>query len=137
MPTKPKTRARSRELSRSQKQERFLRELRKRANVTSAAKKAKIGRRTAYEWHTTDEDFAKAWDDALEEAMDGLEEAAWTRAKDGHQRPVFQGGQHVGDVTEYSDTLMITLLKAHRPDKYRERQQQEHTGGMTIRVIRE
>ncbi len=36
-------------------------------------------------------------------------------------RPVFQGGKHVGDIREYSDTLLQFLLKGERPEKFRER----------------
>lgn len=35
---------------------------------------------------------------------------------------------------EYSDTLMIFLLKGVRPGKYRETVQQEHTGTVAINV---
>jgi hypothetical protein len=34
-----------------------------------------------------------------------------------------------------SDLLLIFLLKAHRPQKYREKVQPEHTGDVTARVI--
>lgn len=123
-----RTREEQRELDRAKQQERFLKELRRRANVSAAARKAKVGRRTAYDWYKADPDFAKAWDDALEEAVDGLEEAAWRRARDGTLKPVYQQGRKVGQIREYSDTLTVTLLKAHRPEKYRERQQHELTG---------
>ena len=36
-----------------------------------------------------------------------------------------------------SDLLLIFMLKANRPDKFRERQESQHTGEVTIRVIRE
>ncbi|MBX6773030.1 MAG: hypothetical protein IRY83_14975 [Chloroflexi bacterium] len=53
--------------------------------------------------------------------MDALEAEAWRRAVDGVERPVYQNGQRVGAVREYSDTLLIFLLKGGRPQKYRER----------------
>ena len=56
----------------------------------------------------------------MESAVDDLEAEAWRRAKEGVEKPVFQGGKQVGVIREYSDTLMATLLKAHRPEKYRE-----------------
>lgn len=36
---------------------------------------------------------------------------------------------------EYSDTLLIFLLKGNRPEKYSERIRQEHSGDMTIKRI--
>ena len=35
--------------------------------------------------------------------------------------PIFYQGKKVGDERLYSDALMITLLKAHRPEKFREK----------------
>jgi len=98
------------------------------ANVSAAAKKAGVPRSTAYDWYKADEEFAAAWDDAVEVAVDSLEKEAWRRARDGVLKPVYQKGEKVGQVREYSDQLMVTLLKAHRPEKYRDRQQLEHTG---------
>jgi hypothetical protein len=80
----------------------FLAALRNSANVRYSCEKAGIGRRTAYDRKEKDKDFANAWADALEDACDALEAVATTRAR------------------ESSDVLMIFLLKAHRPEKFRE-----------------
>ena len=68
---------------------------------------------------------------------DMLEDEAVRRAKDGVERPVYQGGKLVGHVQEYSDTLLIFLLKGARPEKYRDRVQRELSGpgGQTIQLI--
>lgn len=124
----PRTRQRARELTVEERKDRFLEELAKRANVSAAAKKAGVGRSTVYDWYRADEDFAKRWDEAVDVAVDSLEKEAWRRARDGVLKPVYQKGEKVGTVREFSDQLMITLLKAHRPDRYRDRQQLEHTG---------
>lgn len=91
------------------------------ATITVAAETAGIDRKTAYRWRESDADFGAAWDEALEAGTDRLEEEAIRRARDGVTKPVFQGGQEVGQVQEYSDTLLIFMLKARRPDKFRER----------------
>lgn len=80
----------------------FLATLRNTANVRAACQAAKITRETAYDNRKANASFAARWDIAIEDACDQLEAAAWLRAK------------------SRSDTLMIFLLKAHRPDKYRE-----------------
>jgi len=80
----------------------FLTVLAKGANVSQAAKKAGISRQAAYRAYDTDLEFQAQWDSALEEACDVLEKEAWRRA------------------LKQSDTLLIFLLKAHRPQKYRE-----------------
>ncbi len=104
----------------------FLKELRRRGNVSDAATKAAIDRSTAYRWREAESEFAAAWDVAIEAAVEGLESEAWRRAKEGTLKPVYgrvakdQDGK-IGTIREYSDGLLTTLLKAHRPEKYRER----------------
>lgn len=111
----------------------FLKELRRRGNVSDAARKAGVGRSTVYEWKAAEPDFAAAWDEAVEWAIDRMESEAYRRAVEGTKKPVIGrvGKDEDGILSdeqgkplyllEYSDTLMNTLLKAHRPEKYRER----------------
>lgn len=81
---------------------RFLDALRMTGIVTVAAKTAGIHRDTAYFERSQDPLFAKDWQEALDRGVDMLEDVAKQRAYDG------------------SDLLLIFLLKAHRPEKYRE-----------------
>ncbi len=62
--------------------------------------------------------FATAWDEAIDAAMDELEDALLMRAKHGVERPVYFGGKQVGTVRNYSDALGMFLLKAKRPEVY-------------------
>lgn len=96
----------------------FLAALRDGRSVTAACIDVGISRSTAYQWREDDKEFAKAWDEAVEEGTDLLEDEAQRRARDGTQKPVYQGGKKVGIVNEYSDTLLIFLLKARRRNKY-------------------
>ena len=98
------------------------------STVLLAAMEAGVGRTTAYRWRNADEAFAQAWDEAVDEGTDRLEQEAIRRGRDGVSKPVFQNGKRVGYVQEYSDTLLIFMLKARRPDVYRERANIEHTG---------
>lgn len=109
---------------------RFIQELARRGNVSLAAAKAKIGRQYAYQARGADAAFKAAWDEAVEISTELMEEEARRRAVEGTLRPVFQGGKLVGKVKEYSDTLLIFLLKARKPDKYRDRQSVEHSGSV-------
>jgi hypothetical protein len=99
----------------------FIEALRVSANVTNAAAAIKTSRASMYKVRDADADFKAAWDDAIEEAVDVLEEEARRRALKGTKRPIYQQGALVGYVQEYSDQLMTLLLRAHRPRKYRER----------------
>lgn len=125
----------------------FLAELALRGNVTDACRVAGVPRRqTVYEWKTADPEFAKLWDEALDTAIDAMEREAHRRAFEGTQKPII--GRLAKDedgilrdrdgndlyIREYSDTLAALLLKAHRPEKYRERSQVEHTGEIAQKV---
>ena len=99
----------------------FLYSLCRLGNVTDACKKAKVARSVAYEHKNNDMMFADLWKEALDEAADRLEAEARRRAEKGVTKPVYQGGVLVGYIQEYSDSLMALLLKAHKPEKYRER----------------
>ena len=81
---------------------------------------AGISRDTFYRWLREDATFKKAYEAAPEEAIGTLEDEATRRACEGVERPVFQGSKQVGVIREYSDTLMIFLFKALRPQKYRD-----------------
>jgi hypothetical protein len=99
----------------------FLVALATTANVSKACELAHVTRPTVYDLRNSAEDFRRAWDEALETACDMLELEARRRAESGVNKTIFYKGEPIGTETNYSDTLMIFLLKAHRPEKYRER----------------
>jgi hypothetical protein len=128
----------------------FLKELSRTGNVTAACAAARIGRASAYEHADRHKDFEEAWRDALEASADLLELEAHRRAHDGVDEPVIYQGELCGfwadadgnvvakgaagarliplTVKKYSDRLLEFLLKARRPEKYRERIDVEHAG---------
>jgi hypothetical protein len=67
--------------------------------------------------------YAEKFASAREEAVDLLEGEALRRAVQGVEEPVFYKGERVdkGQVRRYSDVLLIFLLKANRPVKFRDR----------------
>ncbi len=100
----------------------FLESLRNKPNVATAAQKAGVSRVTVYEHRKKFPDLAEAWDVALDEGIENLEGEAMRRAFEGVDKPVIYKGKISKDTyKEYSDTLAIFLLKAHRPEKYRDR----------------
>lgn len=116
--------------------DRCIAALAKYGNISKACDTVGIGRTAFYARRNEDKAFADRASDALETATDALELEARRRAHDGLERKKFDKGEPLIDpVTgqqyierEYSDTLLIFLLKAHRPDKFRERFSHEHTG---------
>jgi hypothetical protein len=99
----------------------FLTALATSGNVAHAARAAKASRSRAYQLRAEDPDFAAEWTEALETATDALAAEARRRAIDGVEVPHFHQGRVAGTVRKYSDTLLMFLLRAHRPDLYRER----------------
>ena len=85
-------------------------------NVSAAARAAGIGRRTHYCWLDDDPRYVLAVEQAMEEAADVLEAVARKRAVHG------------------SDLLLIFLLKAIRPEKFRERHHMEHAGDIKLQA---
>jgi len=84
-----------------------------------------------------DPDFNARWNEAIETAMDVLEEAAIDRAVHGVEEPIYHKGEQVGVKQKYSDGLLATLLKANNPDKYRENTKVDVnvSGGFGIAVL--
>jgi hypothetical protein len=112
----------------------FLGALEVSGNISAAARRAGVGRATAYRHRQAEPEFRSGWDEALEVATDALEDEARRRAVEGWEEPVFQGGQEVGRIRKYDSTLLIFLLKAHRPEVYRDNAAVQHSGDLTIRV---
>ena len=105
----------------------FLEDFAQTGNVTESCENVGIERRaTVYDWQEMDDQFAAAWREAELKATERLESEARRRATEGTQKPVYQSGQLVGFITEKSDTLLIFLLKARAPEKYRDRVQMQH-----------
>jgi len=99
---------------------RFLQVLSEGNTVSEACRLARVGRATAYEHRRSRLDFAARWKDAEDAACDMLEAECRRRALEGTPKPVFYQGAECGEVREYSDTLLIFLLKAKRPEEFRE-----------------
>jgi hypothetical protein len=87
-----------------------------------------MSRQTVYDLRNSDPGFKSDWDAAIDVATDALEAEARRRALVGVEEPVFHLGKQVATVRKYSSRLLEILLKAHRPDKFRETINQQHSG---------
>lgn len=101
--------------------EAFLEALSELGNVSRACERSGVSRSAVYDRRRKSEDFANAWDRAEEEGTEVLEQEAFRRALEGVPKPVYYKGIEVGAVQQYSDRLLIELLRARKPEKYRER----------------
>lgn len=82
----------------------------------------------------TDAAFAQMWDDAVEFAADSAEAEAFRRGVHGFERDVYFKGEVVGKETVFSDRLLESILKARRPEKFREshRLEVDTKGGVLV-----
>ena len=111
-----------------QRSKRFLEALAETGNVTLAARAIGFSRGGVYAHRQIDDAFAKAWEEAEEVAADRLEAEAWRRGVEGVSEPLVSAGKLVRDdddrpmvIQRYSDQLLIALLRAHRPERFRDR----------------
>ena len=93
--------------------------------ISKAANEMDISRQTHYDWLNNDDQYAAAFSKAQEMAADLLEEEAVRRAT-GYEVPVYHQGVQVGTRVMYSDFLLKFLLQGAKPDKYKERVQNEN-----------
>ena len=140
---------------REAKQKKFLKAYREIGIIKAACKVAGINRSTYYDWAENDEAFKAQLPEAKEEACETLEIFAFEQARgieepavsmgrivyeeipvldeEGNQtydvrgHPVFRRGRMVM-VKKYSPSVLITLLKANMPEKYKEHKSIEHSG---------
>lgn len=117
-PASAKPAAKRKPVSIATRRKRFLARLSETANVSRSARDAGMSSSALYRHRALHAGFAKQWDDAIDAAMDELEDALIHRAKHGVERPVYFGGKQVGTVRNYSDALGMFLLKAKRPEVY-------------------
>jgi AcrR family transcriptional regulator len=97
------------------KKELFIKHFNELHYVTSAARVVDVNPRTVYRWYENDPEFAAKMDVATKAATEDLECIAEERAK------------------KFSDTLLIFLLKARDPERFKDRVSTE----IDIRVIQD
>lgn len=108
----------------------FLDALAKTGIIGSACRAAGVSRSAVYVWRQNDEQFADAYTEALADAHDTIEAEAHRRAVEGVTRQRALGsGENMQIIEElvYSDSLILALLKAKKPDEFAERTKAELT----------
>lgn len=107
-------------------------------HIGQSATAAGVDRTTHYYWMREDPDYVGAFHLAEEMAASALEDEARRRALQGVKRLKFHKGDPIIDPDtgepyfehEYSDTLLIFLLKSVYPEKFRERRDVNHSGSI-------
>lgn len=135
----------------------FLQSLREWPVVQHACERVGIERSTAYRTRHADEEFAQAWDDAMEAGIDRAEQEAFRRGVYGFEEPVIYQGQMstvpvrnadgeiqydaAGNplmvpltVRKHSDALLSLVLKGRRKKVFAERTELTGADGAPIVV---
>lgn len=99
----------------------FLAAFIKVGTVSGAARKAGIGSSTHNAWLESDADYAIAFKEVFEAAVDSAEEALRSRGIHGVRKPVFYQGEQVATVVEYSDSNLQFYLRGRRSSVYRDK----------------
>ncbi|WP_206066187.1 hypothetical protein [Novosphingobium sp. ERN07] len=102
------------------KQRRFIETLAATGIVSQAALSIGASVEALYKLRhrTGAEDFAAAWDAAVERGYSRLEDCALERAIAGEVRPVVSRGKVVATWTHHNTGLLMFLLRGRRPEKY-------------------
>lgn len=120
----------------SVKQAAFLGAYSRCGNITEAARIARVERQMHYRW-MEEREYAQLFKAAHDEAIDRLERIARQRAEKGWNEVTIEKtldaqGKVVSSkrraTKRRSDTLLMFVLNAEKPDKYKHRVTQEHTG---------
>lgn len=98
----------------------FLAAYARAGTLVGASAASGLSRTNHYIW-LADSVYRGAFEQAKLEASEFLEAEARRRAVDGVQEPVFYQGQICGYVMKYSDALLIKLLQANLPEKFKDR----------------
>lgn len=96
--------------------ETFLNTLAATGNVAASCRAAKCERRDVVHRQKHDQNFAEAWDEAIEAFRDHLVAEAYDRAVNGVEEDVYYQGRVVGTKKFRSDSLLMFLIKKERPE---------------------
>lgn len=114
----------------------FLDELARSGATQRALDVADICQATLDDHRKRNPEFAAQVVAARQRFTESLETEAHRRAVDGVEKPVYQNGKLVGHVKQYSDTLLLAILKKHDPS-YRERVVDVNVGAGGVLVVGE
>lgn len=106
----------------------FFAALAKYGVATRAMQHADLDPKVVYDNRKNDPEFAERWRLALEAFADSLEDAARQRAVEGFKKGVWHQGVMVGEEIQYSDSLLLAMLKAKRKREYGDSSKVELTG---------
>lgn len=115
-------------------QERFLKAFAEIGYVTQAAAAAAISRSTHLKWLNDCPGYEERFEDARQQHIDAMAAECFRRAVKGTTEHVYYLGCKVDSVQKYSDNLLMFMLKAAEPHKYRDNQKSEDDADLTKQI---
>ena len=109
----------------------FLKCLAECGQLKQAAEFVGLSTQVLLTYRKQDEEFAKMWDETIEDFGRVIESIAIERAT-GYMKNVWHQGQIVGQEEEFNPQLLQTLLKATNPDKYGDHKKVKVEGGFGV-----
>ena len=103
------------------RQRKFIEVLADTGSVKRAAREADMSEQSCYRLRRAPgaENFARAWDAAIDEASHRLIDIAFDRAVNGVTEKILdKNGDCIATKSRYNDRLLMFLLRAHKPDRY-------------------
>lgn len=88
--------------------------------IDQAAKAAGLDRGAHYDWRDKDPEYPALFAAASERAADAVEDECKRRAFEGVLQAEWYQGKACGTKRVYSDALAMQILRALKPDKYRQ-----------------
>lgn len=103
-----------------ERQRGFIEVLARTGSVTQACKAVKKGRDSAYQLRARagSAEFCAAWDAALDQGVNRMDDASVDRATNGVPVPIFYKGKQVGERRVFNERLTMWHLQHRRPEKY-------------------
>jgi len=108
------------ERTRRAKQSKFLDAFRNSKTVSGSVRITRTSRQTHRNWLATDPEYAERFQDVNDELTDELEQELRRRAMEGSEEPMYHKGERVGFRKRRSDACLVLLLKAKRPELFRD-----------------
>ncbi len=114
----------------------WLNEFIQRGSIAATCKARKISRQTFYDWTKQDTEFKRVFEDeARPMTTTLLEDEAYRRAMQGVPKGIYYKGCKIATEKEYSDTLLVMLLRANCPQRYKNFVDTTVNGSMNINDV--
>jgi len=117
------------------KQGKFLENFAKTGHFTMSCKVAGVTATTVYQYMRTSDEFKAAVEEAREYSVELMESEARRRAVEGISRIIYYQGMPCGREQQYSDGLLMFLLKGNAPGKYKDRAEINSNVNMTVKSL--